>query len=474
MIRAAVSLAAVILIGGYTSAAEPLTITPKAVTVSPAAAPKPALKYQLLPDLTETFSGNQAHLFMKVFAEQNNFFFSKDEVDKREKYLITPLDELPDDLREYGGNVIRRLHEAARAEHVDWQLLREMKRDGTSTLLPDAQWMRMLANVLRVRCRGEIKAGDFPAAIRTVQTTLALARAFNEHPCVIGQLVGAAIANIGLQCVEEMSQQPNCPNLYWALTDLPTPFIDLRKGIQGDRTMYDAEFRDFPRGGSTWTGDQEAKAFARLPKMLGFLENLPPAVKRPADFTPYVVTLSNDAEFQKTCTGWLREYGYADNDIDGMTPVQRVIVASVERVLALNDEIAKWSKRPYTELPDEFKSIEAPGKRAVLDVSDKGVFGGGLAVRWRPKLAQTRVESIIAQLRTVEAIRMYAAAKDGKLPLKIADAGVPTPLDPFSGKAFDYHIEDDGKLAVFTLTPPLGMEKTSPYNLRWKVSLKAK
>ena len=474
MTRTLVAVASLVFLVGPLLAADPPSVTTKAISVSPAPAPKPALKYQLLPDLSETFSGNQAHLFMKAFAEQNHFYFNKDEIDKREKYLGAPLDELPEDVRHYGGSLINRLHEAARAEQVDWQLTRELKRDGTNTLIPDAQHMRLHANVLRVRCRGEIKAGHFPAAIRTVQTLLALGRAFNEHPCVIGQLVGSAIANIGLVCVEEMIQQPNCPNLYWALTDLPTPFIDLRKGIQGDRTMYDAEFRDFPRGGATWTGEQEAKAFARLPKMLGFLENLPPAVKRPTDFAPYVVMLSNDAEFQKTCAGWLKEVGYAENDIDGMTPAQRVIVASVERLLALNDETAKLYKRPYTELPDEFKSIEVPAKGAVLDLSEKGLFGGGLAVRWKPKLAQTRIDSVIAQLRMIEAVRLYAHAKGGKLPTRISDAGVPTPIDPFSGKAFAYYIEDDGKLAVFTITPPLGMEKSAPYNLRWKIGLHAK
>ena len=31
-------------------------------------------------------------------------------------------------------------------------------------------------------------------------------------------------------------QQPKCPNLYWALTDLPSPLVDLRKGVQGEQT----------------------------------------------------------------------------------------------------------------------------------------------------------------------------------------------------------------------------------------------
>src|SRR5262249_33529713 len=46
-----------------------------------------------------------------------------------------------------------------------------------------------------------------------------------------------------LDTLEEMVQQPGCPNLYWALTDLPSPLVDLRRGVQGDRTLVAGELR---------------------------------------------------------------------------------------------------------------------------------------------------------------------------------------------------------------------------------------
>src|SRR6185437_1307613 len=106
---------------------------------------------------------------------------------------------------------------------------------GIGLLLPDIGSMRQLAQVLRVRIRGEIARKDYDAAIHTLQTTLGLAATFNEHPTLIGQLVGLAIANIALGVLEEFQQQPGAPNLFWAFADLPTPFIDLRKGMQGER-----------------------------------------------------------------------------------------------------------------------------------------------------------------------------------------------------------------------------------------------
>ena len=51
-----------------------------------------------------------------------------------------------------------------------------------------------------------------------------VAEYLSRHPTLIADLVGLAIANIGLRPVEEMIGEPGCPNLYWALTDLPASF----------------------------------------------------------------------------------------------------------------------------------------------------------------------------------------------------------------------------------------------------------
>src|ERR1700677_1545881 len=59
--------------------------------VKPAPAPKPSLKYQLLPELREINPGNAVQGYMKCFAEQNSFFFSKEAIDEREKLQEMPL-----------------------------------------------------------------------------------------------------------------------------------------------------------------------------------------------------------------------------------------------------------------------------------------------------------------------------------------------------------------------------------------------
>ena len=103
--------------------------------------------------------------------------------------------------------------------------------------------LQVLAAALQVRFRVEVAGRHFDDAVRTAKTMFALARHLGEHPTEVANLVGLWVAHLGLDTLEEMVQQPGCPNLYWALTDLPCPLVDLRKGVQGDRTLVAAELR---------------------------------------------------------------------------------------------------------------------------------------------------------------------------------------------------------------------------------------
>src|SRR5262249_4595151 len=105
--------------------------------------------------------------------------------------------------------------------------------------------MRLLAAALKVRFRAEVAERRFDDALRTARTMFALARHLQELPTVIGNLVGVSIVYTTLRPLEEMLQQPGCPNLYWALTELPRPLVGMRKGLQGDALAVESEFAGF-------------------------------------------------------------------------------------------------------------------------------------------------------------------------------------------------------------------------------------
>src|SRR5205807_5687115 len=97
---------------------------------------------------------------------------------------------------------------------------------------------------LQERFRAENTQDRLDDSITTAKTLFAMSRHMSEHPTLIGDLVGIAIAFVAIGPLEEMLEQPGCPNLYWALTNLPNPLVPLDKGAEGERVWVVPAFRD--------------------------------------------------------------------------------------------------------------------------------------------------------------------------------------------------------------------------------------
>ena len=97
MMRMVLCCALVVMIGApcraQQTASAPETVIKLSVT--PAPEPAPALRYLLLPDLKEMNPGNPIQGYLRCFAGQQNFFFSKEACERREKLQEMPLKELP-------------------------------------------------------------------------------------------------------------------------------------------------------------------------------------------------------------------------------------------------------------------------------------------------------------------------------------------------------------------------------------------
>ena len=76
----------------------------------------------------------------------------------------------------------------------------------------------------------------------------------------------------------------------------------------------------------------------------------------------------------------------------------------------------------------------------MADVEDKIARSLFMSIQ-KVLTTQARLEQRLAMLRTVEAIRLDAAKNGGKLPSSLADLNVPIPIDPVSGKLFDYKLD---------------------------------
>ena len=86
-------------------------------------------------------------------------------------------------------------------------------------------------------------------------------------------------------------------------------------------------------------------------------------------------------------------------------------------------------------------------------------------------LAPNRLERRLAALRTIEAMRAYAAAHDGRLPSKLDDiTEMPVPADPGTGQPFEYRQSN----ATATLIAPVLSLATPKTGLRYSLTMKSK
>jgi hypothetical protein len=425
------------------------------LTVQPMAVPKPALRYLLLPELKEMNPGNPIQAYLLCFAEQQNFFFNKDACDRRERLQSLPLKELPaQELQDYGKFALRQADWAARLDKPDWQLLLKMKAEGVGVLVPDVSQLRTLVNALKVRFRAEVAMGRFEDALRTAKTMFAISRHLGEHPTFVGNLVGIALAMVTIGPLEEMLEQPGCPNLYWALTYLPSPLVALDKGGEGERLWIQPEFRDLGDS-APMSADQIKSLIAHLDKLL-FEEGKP----KKLGVRAWLDARKKDEGLLSAARRRLVEAGL---------PEERLLRFPADQVLLLDEkrecEVRQDDAIKIVHLP--FGQVEALA--AQMRVNQKPALFDAAPLIAKVRQAQARLDQRIALLRHVEALRLYAAEHHGALPAKLSDVPVPLPDDPFTGKPFRYEVT--GGTAHLRGSPPPGMEKAAALNLHYEVTI---
>lgn len=412
--------------------AEPPVETLIKLTVDAMPAPKPALRYALLPELRELTQGNPIPNYLKCILDQD--------YSNQEEAL--------------GKAALKQADRAARMDKPDWQILPRIKTDGIGLLLPDVQKMRQLSNELQKRFRDEIALGRFDDALVTAKTMFALSRHMGEHPTIIGGLVAIAMAMVAIAPLEEMLQQPGCPNLYWALTNLPAPFVSFVTGLEGERLLMGAEFRDLD--------DTKPMTTAQLKKVITYTDRLREIGRGDKKTAEWLAEKAEDEKYMAAARARLIESGIPADRLDTFSPYQVIFLNEKLEYEILRDDITKFSALPTWEA--------IPRMDAVFSGRSQALFGLFLPGLNKIRRAQGRLEQRLALLRHVEAIRMYAAAHGGKVPEKLADIDAPLPVDSFTGKPFRYEVIDG--VAHVRGSAPKGDEKNPAYNLHYEIIIR--
>jgi hypothetical protein len=460
LIRAVLAAVVVAASSAQLSWAQETTAQPETLirlSVLPAAAPQPALRYALLPELSELEPGNPVQGYLKCYLEQYRFVFDEDEFDRRKMLLAMPLEERPaGQSRELGRLALVQIDRAARLDNPDWQILLKLRADGFFTLLPDVQGMRTLARALQVRLRAEVAGGRVDDAIRTIKTMFAMARHLGEHPTLIGNLVGGAIANMGLfPPLDEMIQHPDCPNLYWALTNLPDPLVSMKTGFDGERMIFSAFF-----------GQLNSNAPMSVQQIQEFIEPIDKLLSEgnPVPIRQYLASRSKDEQKLAAACKRLVESGLPEVRLKTFPTEQVILLDEARECLVRFDELAKTIVFSAWQFEALLEKLNAEQKEPARFADALVPFFASA------RRAQGRLEQRIDLLRHVEALRMYAAEHGGKLPARLTDVSVPLPDDPFTGKPFPYEVS--GKTAHLRGTPPAADKNVKGYRIHYEITLK--
>jgi hypothetical protein len=448
----------------------PKWLIDRAMTVSPAPAPVPALKYRLYPSAYDRKPGNAIPLYLR-FAHERSDARKKQLREKPPEWNKLPLDKLPmaevkKFLDGYRYN-LKQLELGARRKTANWHYTLDAG-DPIGLLLPDMQEMRMQAPLLVLKARVEMAEGRFADAVRTLQTGFSFSQQVGDGPFLISSLVGIACAGICADCVSELMEQPKAPNLYWALGAIPRPLNDLRNAYEYEQSMLELQFPDLaeldrPRSAEDWD-----RALANVRREIERISKFEKDAK-PAKAGNAPTDHASKSPDLPAARKYLTEVMGLKADAVGAMPPAEVLL--------------RYLSGYYHELRDEvFKAVYLPFplRGSLSDEADKRLKAapdtepGDLARLLLPairkvQIAEVRMQRRLAILQAIEALRMHAAAHNGALPDKLDEVKVvPVPNDPGTGKPFEY--QRDGKTATLISRTP--GEPPAATAIRYRLTLR--
>jgi hypothetical protein len=410
----------------------------RTLTVHPAIEPTPALKYRLLPTFYERKPGNAATLYKTaalLLVEHRDATL----MDKIAKWNATPLAELPQEevaaaLAQF-TDVLHYVELGAWRERCEWDWPLE---DGGNMLLPDMQSYRNIARVLVLRARLQVLKRDYAGAMRTLETGFSFAAHVGHGPVLINDLVGIYITNLLLDATEDFVQAPDAPSLYWALSALPSPFVDIGPAME------------FELGGMCWAPDELKHPEAACLSPAGWADifghQLAESGGSGGDglargvfgLSPLALALVTYTDAKQHLIG----KGEAPDRVEAMPVFQVVAIYLRDGWRVSADEALKWWwYTPYPQARTDLGRID----RVFTEAGTKKY--GWLVGLLMPALGRARFVAMmpdrrIAALRAVEAIRLHAAATGGSLPARLEDVRqAPIPLNPMTGEPFAYELQ---------------------------------
>ena len=413
------------------------SITLRKLTLSPMPEAREALKYRLLIPVSQLKNANAALLYQNAVAhcpqDGDNKLF-----DKIDQWREMPIDQLPQDEVDKALEAFRASFRcvglAAFRSRCEWDMPME---EGFAMLIPSLSTYRKIAKALAVKVRLDMAKGRIDEVLNTLTAGLAMGRGVADGPTLIQDLVGISISATMFKQIGEFVAMPGAPNLYWALTELPVPWIDLRQSMSHE---FDLMYWEIPELRDL---DKEILSEAQATALVSttFKKFTEAGLWDHTEFS--VLPLAWVMMHYVDAKTFLAEWGMDASRIEAMPAAQAVMLYQFLEFKDVRDDMFKWLTLPYAQYRERSKEYD----KALDRVMNRG-FKSNLFAMYLPALSRVRFLGVrlcrdIDLLRTIEALRLHAAANQGRFPNTLNDVTVvPIPNDPVTGDPFVYDSTD--------------------------------
>jgi len=402
--------------------------------VSVRAVESPLMKYRLLPAEYELRDGNAAPILLRLPWEQETYFTSV--VPTFSDYLDLPLDDpkVLDSGKVFAPRLYVELKRAAYRRTAEWEYPIG-ERPIANILLPDVQGARqIIGRGLSVWIRHRIAHGQIEEALEGISLGLANSRHYGRTPFVITQFVCAAVDSMMLARLEELLENPDCPNLYWALTALPRPLIDLRPAVELEQRFLQMSVAGLDELDDLQTEYQWAQKAQEVTRLLAEVGgNAEPKSGLPGSVIQRLAQRAR-AELPSRIDGGADRVEKMSDAEAGLRWLIHFNVEQSQEIAAL------MSLEPPAAIP-QLAELQEHGVqyRSELGISSLFVLEQPFDAYIFSRKAQRRIDA----LRVVEAVRNYAATHQGQLPSALDEiADTPIPNDIFTGEPFHYELTE--------------------------------
>lgn len=401
--------------------------------LAPVAPPVPALKYQLLlSDAFDRLPGNAAILYL-----DSVLLMGPGARDKAEKAMeaydskdVARFNSLADSLK--NRSLIQELDLAGRREDCNWEApLREM---GAYTLLPHLAPLKDLGRILKVRALREIGQDKVDDALKTLRLGYEMSDKMGREPILISGLVSLSITSMMDDCLEQLMNRPDAPNLYWALSEFPSRRSILGASLDGESYWW---VNAVPNLNRAWVGeDLSAEQWRAVFDYLNGIIN----TTHPSG--PDAVTEISPELMRQAREQYAQTHPITPEQAAGVDPV--IVVGSfyLSQYEIARDDLFDLRGLAYPVLL--VKRKEYGDHLAKLMREQPGnLFLQTLPNFQRAAWTFAWTDRRLAALTAVEAIRSYAAANGGELPAQLSDiTDTPVPLNPATGQPFEYRVDN--------------------------------